>query len=83
MTKDTRQFKFSILDDRRPEPWETHYPVGVEELVDKIRDTCERYGMENSDPNPDEPFILRIERISDAQMNNVLRSLFKHFGVTN
>ena len=70
MANDTRQFKFSILDDVHPKPWECHYLTGVEDLVRKIRETCERYGMENSDPDPDQPFILRIERMSDAQMDH-------------
>jgi len=65
--KDTRQYKVIILDGKET-PYETHYPTGVESLINFIRDCCERYRMEDSDPDPDTPFILRIERIPESEV---------------
>ena len=72
--KDTREFEVSIIDPDG-KPWKTEWETGVEELVQYIRDCCERYGMENSDPDPDAPFFLTIERIPKSDVPDTFKLL--------
>jgi hypothetical protein len=74
MASDERQFKVIILDDKESHR-ETLYPTGLDSLIRDISECCERYGMENSDPDPDAPFHLRIERIPNSEMDDVRRKL--------
>lgn len=74
--KDTRQYKVIILDGKET-PYETHYPTGVESLSNFIRGCCEKYGWEHSDPDPDMPFILRIERIPESELDDFQRKFIK------
>jgi len=62
---DTRKFAVTIMDGN-DKPYTTYYHTGEEALIQYIRDCCERYGMENSDPDPDEPFTVIIKRISES-----------------
>ena len=75
--EDKRKFKVIILDGKET-PWEIHYSTGVKSLIRDIQECCERYGMENSDNDPDSPFHLRIERNPNSEMDDVRRKLSAH-----
>jgi hypothetical protein len=60
--EDKREYTVTIMDGN-DKPDATHWRTGEEDLVRYIRECCERYGMENSDPDPDEPFTVIIKRI--------------------
>jgi len=71
---DTREYAVTILD-ANGKPYTTYYQHGEEQLVQYIRDCCERYGMENSDPDPDEPFTVMIKRISKSNIPELERDV--------
>ena len=73
---DTREYAVTIMDGN-DKPYTTYYQTGEENLVRYIRDCCERYGMENSDPDPDEPFTVIIKRIPKSDKPEFERELMK------
>jgi hypothetical protein len=81
---DTREFTVTIMDGNDEEDYKrgTHWRRGEEDLVEFIRECCERYGMKNSDPDPDEPFTLIIKRIPKSGKLDIerltLNAIFGH-----
>jgi len=74
--EDKREYAVTIVD-ADDKPYTTYYQTGVEELVQYIRECCERYGMENSDPDPDMPFTVTIKRIPKSDVPDCERELIK------
>ena len=73
---DTREYAVTIID-ADGKPYTTYYHTGEEELIQYIRDCCERYGMENSDPDPDAPFTVMIKRIPKSSVPDIERDVIK------